>query len=216
MDTTPPPARRPKTLWWAVGLVAALLGGLVAHRLIGRTPPPPPVEAALFKTARPLPPITLVAHDGTPFDLTRLRGHYTLLFFGFTHCPDVCPTTLSELAAASRALADLPAADRPAVVMISVDPKRDTPAVLADYVAHFDPAFTGATGPDAALTALTQSLGAVYEVGPEVDGAYRVDHTAAVFLINPDAALLAVFPPPQVARTVTEDYRRILAARNAR
>jgi protein SCO1/2 len=198
----------------AACLVAALAGALIARAwLAGREAPPVTEAAAVYGAPRPLPAFELVAQDGSRFDRTRLAGHYTLVFFGFTNCPDLCPTTLAELARAAQLLEDLPAARRPAVVMVSVDPGRDTPAVLGRYVAHFDPRFLGVTGADAALATLAQALGAAYQKGVEVDGSYAVDHTAAVFLIDPEARLAAVFPAPHVARTIASDYRSIVAGR---
>lgn len=208
------PAPSPRTLLvLAACLAAALAGAYLARSWLARSGAAPVTEAAaVYAAPRPLPDFELLAHDGSRFDRARLLGRYTLVFFGFTNCPDLCPTTLAELARAERLLADLPAARRPAVVMVSVDPGRDTPAVLGRYVPHFDPAFVGATGPDAAIAALAAALGAAYQKGAEVDGSYAVDHTAAVFLIDPEARLLAVFPAPHAAGTIAADYRRILAA----
>ena len=194
-------------------LAAALAGAYLARAWLARRGAPPATEAAaVYAAPRPLPAFGLVAHDGSRFGRERLLGRYTLVFFGFTNCPDLCPTTLAELAAAERLLADLPAARRPAVVMVSVDPARDTPAVLARYVPHFDPAFVGLTGDERAIGALAAALGAAFQKGAEVDGSYAVDHTAAIFLIDPAARLLAVFPTPHAARTLAADYRLILAA----
>ena len=209
------PARTLRTLLvLAACLVAALGGALVALYWLARPGSAPATEAAaVYAAPRPLPAFELVAHDGSRFDRARLTGRYTLLFFGFTNCPDLCPTTLTELAQAARLLEDLPAADRPRVVLVSVDPERDTPAVLARYLPHFDARFVGVTGGEAAIGTLAQALGAAYQKGEPVDGSYAVDHTAAVFLIDPAARLAAVFPTPHVARTIAADYRRILAGR---
>jgi protein SCO1 len=197
----------------AACLVAALAGAYLARAwLAGRGAPPATEVAAVYAAPRPLPAFELLAHDGSRFDRARLLGRYTLVVFGFTNCPDVCPTTLLELAKTERLLADLPAARRPAVVMVSVDPGRDTPEVLGRYVPHFDPGFVGVTGPDAAIAVLAAALGAAYQKGAETDGSYAVDHTAALFLIDPEARLAAVFPAPHAAQAIAADYRRILAA----
>jgi protein SCO1/2 len=198
----------------AACFVAALAGALLARQWLSRPGAPPATEAAaVYAQPRPLPAVELVADDGSRFDRTRFLGRHTLVLFGFTNCPDLCPTTLVELAKVERLLADLPAARRPVVVMVSVDPKRDTAEVLARYVPHFDPGFVGVTGADAAIATLAAALGAAYQRGAEVDGSYAVDHTAALFLIDPEARLAAVFPTPHVADTIAADYRRILAAR---
>jgi protein SCO1 len=206
-----PPLRTLAVL--AACLFAALAGAWLAHAWLLRPDAPPATEvAAVYAAPRPLPPFELVAHDGSRFDAARLRGRYTLLLFGFTNCPDLCPTTLTTLTAAARLLADLPEERRPAVVMVSVDPKRDTPEVLSRYLPHFDPRFVGVTGGEDAIASLALALGAAFQRGAEVDGSYAVDHTAALFLIDPGARLVAVFPTPHVAATIAADYRRILAA----
>jgi protein SCO1/2 len=213
-DPAPAPARVQRILALVAACLVAALGGALAARHWLAAPAPPVTEAAaVYAAPRPLPPFELVARDGARFDRGSFAGHYTFVFFGFTNCPYLCPTTLAELAQATRLLADLPAASRPAVVMVSVDPERDTPALLARYVEHFDARFVGVTGSDAALTTLATAVGAAYQRTPEADGSYSVDHSAAVFLIDPESRLAAVFPTPQVARTVAADYRRILAAR---
>ena len=103
-------------------------------------------KATLLTPPRPLPEFELIDQDGSPFTQAQLRGHWSVLFFGFTHCPDVCPTTLGVLAKARQELSDLPDELQPHVVLVSVDPKRDTPQQLASYVKFFDSSFTGVTG----------------------------------------------------------------------
>lgn len=213
MNSTPSP-RSPlarTVLILLVALAATLAGAFAARSWLERRAEPPVTRAAaVYREPRPLPPFELVAHDGTRFDPARMQGHWSLVFFGFTNCPDVCPSTLAQLASVKRRLADLPPAEAPAVVMISVDPKRDTPQRLAQYVPYFDPSFTGATGTRETLDALTRAMGVAVHVGPEVDGTYTVDHTAALFLVNPEAQLVAVFPTPHEVETLAADYRAIV------
>lgn len=200
----------------AAVIVAGALAGVATAFVFMRAQPAPPVleRATLFEAARPLPAIALQDQTDQAFDLARMRGHWTLLFFGFTNCPDVCPTTLATLAGARRQLADLPPEELPEVVLVTVDPARDTPAVLARYVAHFDPSFTGVTGNQGAIDVLVRDLGVAVMIGvPAADGSYTVDHSAAVFLIDPDAAYAALFGAPHDAGTIARDYRRIVAAR---
>jgi protein SCO1/2 len=143
-----------------------------------------------------------------------LRGRWTFLFFGFVNCPDVCPTTLATLAEVRRISDDLPPGDQPEVVLVSVDPARDTPDSLASYVAHFDPAFTGVTGSAESIESLTRELGVAVIIGPPAaDGNYAVDHTAAIFLIDPAGSVSALFGTPHEAAVIARDFRRILAAR---
>lgn len=195
-----------------VGLLAGLAAGLYVTRLRGEAPALE--RATLFETPRPLPALALVDQAGNSFDRERFHGRWTFLFFGFVNCPDVCPTTLATLAEVRRNARDLPPGDPPEVVLVSVDPGRDTPAVLAHYVAHFDPAFTGVTGNADAIEALTRQLDVAVIMGPPAaDGNYAVDHTAAIFLIDPAGSVSALFGAPHEAGVIARDFRRILAAR---
>src|SRR5262245_44116896 len=122
--------------------IVAFALGLVAARFAFAPKPLPATEnATLFPSPRPLPALTLVDQDGRATGPDLLKGHWTVVFFGFTSCPDVCPTTLAMLAQTQRHLTDLPAGERPRVLLISVDPERDTPELLRAYVRHFDPSF---------------------------------------------------------------------------
>jgi protein SCO1/2 len=195
-------------------LVAALAGAATAWITIKRPGDPPALEqATMLDVARPLPQFELVDQAGRAFRRDSLRGQWTLMFFGFTNCPDVCPTTLAELAEVRRKLKDLPAGDLPAVVFVSVDPNRDTIETLGRYVAHFDPQFQGVTGQPVAIEALTHDLGVAVSVGPVSDDRnYTVDHSAAIFLIDPSAAFKAVFSSPHLANVIARDYRSIVAS----
>ncbi|MDP9200287.1 MAG: SCO family protein [Pseudomonadota bacterium] len=196
-------------------IALAILAGIVTAYLLKREPPPAALlHATLFEAPRPMPAMRLTDHRGQPYGAERLRGRWTFLFFGFTNCPDICPTTLATLAAVRAGLADLPASERPEVVLVSVDPARDTPEILARYVAHFDPTFTGLTGDTAAIEALTRELGIAVVIGaPDTHGAYTVDHTAAILLVDADAAWTAVFGTPHRAETIAADYRAIIDRR---
>lgn len=138
---------------------------------------------------------------------SQLMGRWSMLFFGYTQCPDICPTALTLMAEMAKRL---PPAERPQVVFISVDPARDTPELLAAYMPSFDASFVGAAGTDAALAALVKHLGVMYERHPETQpGIYTVDHTAGMFLIDPQARLKAVFSPPHDLEAMLADYRRL-------
>ncbi len=200
----------------AVVVLAGIVAGVVAGRFLARDASAPVVleRGTLFQESRALPEFSLVDQAGRSFDRERLRGHWTFLFFGFVNCPDICPTTLATLAGARQMLADLPAGERPEVAFVSVDPGRDTPEALARYVAHFDPTFTGATGEPAEISGLTEALGVAVIIGPAAeDGSYSVDHTAAIFLVNPEARVAALFGTPHEATTIAGDFRRMVAAR---
>lgn len=220
MDEPPRPlpnARR-NLLLGVLGTAAAAVAGvfaanyLVRHR---REHAAVTTVALVYPSPRPLPPFALTAADGSAFDATRFQGHYTLVLFGYTNCPDVCPTTLVELKRVRTLLADLPAADLPAVVLITVDPKRDTPERLGEYVRHFDPAFIGLTGSEAGIDALALGIGVASQRGAVREGSYSVDHTAGVFLIDDAGRVAAYFPTPHEAKSIAADYRAIRAAAEA-
>lgn len=216
MQSKPPrPAWQIAALMF-VGLGAALGGSLLARQYFtshaqDNRAPPNTQAAAVYGTARALPEFSLTDDDGQPATRGTLRGRWSLLFFGYTHCPDACPATLAELAQVSLALQDLPQAERPQVWLLSVDPKRDTVAALHEYVRFFNPQFRALTGTPAAVEALTQALGiaVVYKNLSAED--YAVDHSAAILLVNPAGELSAVFPAPHQVRVIAADYRSILA-----
>jgi protein SCO1/2 len=197
-----------------VAIVAVTSGILSARWLLGHQADAQPAvaTATLLVPPRPLPPLALVDQDNQPFGADRLRGAWSFVFFGFTSCPDVCPVTMSALAQTRKLLADLPEPSRPRVVMISVDPERDTPERLATYVKGFDPAFVGATGAKPAIDELAQRMGVLVATRPLDGDNYTVDHSTSVFLVGPDGALRALFSAPHEPDKIAADYRRIAAA----
>jgi len=205
----------PRLLVVAIVLAGVLAGAAAAQFFLRTKGAPPDLEqAVLFSETRALPGFALIDQAGHPFGPEQLRGHWTLLFFGFVNCPDVCPTTLATLAAVRESLADLPDAERPTVTLVSVDPGRDTPAVLAHYVAHFDPSFSGITGSAEEINGLASAFGVAVIIGPAAaDGSYAVDHSAAIFLVDPEGRIAALFGTPHEAGTIARDFRRIAAAR---
>lgn len=192
-----------------VAIVALAAGLLLARALL--TPQESTLAGGTLLTPpRPLPDIALVDHDGRPFDRSRLHGHWSLLFFGFTNCPDVCPATLGVLAQVEKQLGDLPAEQRPQIVLVSVDPERDTPEQLAKYVKFFSASFVGVGGAPQAIAEFTRNLGAPVMKTPLPEGGYTVDHSAAIFAINPAGELRALFSPPHSPKALTADVRRLV------
>jgi protein SCO1 len=204
---------RSQSLLTALIVIVAIAGGLFVSRAILDRGDGAPVELAggtLLEPPQALPPVDLVDQTGAAFGSARLQGRWSLLFFGFTSCPDVCPMTLALLAQVEKSLADLPAEQRPQIVLMSVDPKRDTPERLAAYVRHFSPTFVGTTGSPEAIESFTRKLGVPVAIHALDDGSYTVDHSATIFLVNPDAQLRAVFSTPHVPADISADYRRIV------
>ena len=153
--------------------------------------------------------LALDDHHGKPRTLADFRGKVVLVNFGFTHCPDVCPTTLAELAAAMKRLG--PDASRVQVLFVTVDPKRDTPELLRQYVPAFHPDFLGLRGDDAATTRTTKSFGvyAAIQEGPTPEN-YNVNHSAQSFVFDPQGRLRLMVPPGLPAETIASDLRLLL------
>ncbi len=173
----------------------------------------------LFPDPRPLTAFTLTDHKDRVFDLASLQGKWSFLFFGYTHCPDVCPTTLAVLARAHDNIArNTLGAEGIQFIFVSVDPNRDTAGELRQYVEYFDTSFLGVTGDNAQIANLAGQLGAAYQVAitPGMEN-YPVYHTAAVFLVDPQARYHAVFTPPYDAETISKRFKvvRELEAGNA-
>jgi protein SCO1/2 len=179
----------------AVLAAAAAAGFAAAWWNYAAAPPSAPTRSLLMQDlvvtvyANPRAPLAfrLTDHRGRDFGPQRLRGRWSLLFFGYTHCPDVCPSTLATLAGVMDRLEPLFAADGGLqVLFVSVDPARDSAESLGTYVSFFDPDFTGATGSPDQIEALLADLGGGYRLSPaQPDGAYDVEHTAAVFIVDP-------------------------------
>jgi protein SCO1/2 len=163
----------------------------------------------LFPDPKPLTAFALTDHQNRVFDVSRLKGKWSFLFFGFTHCPDVCPTTLAVLARARENIAkSTVGAEDIQFVFVSVDPNRDTAGKLRQYVDYFDTAFLGVTGNDAQIGNLAGQLGAAYQVAitPGIEN-YPVYHSAAVFLLDPRARYHAVFTPPHDAEAISRRFK---------
>ncbi|MBI3144787.1 MAG: SCO family protein [Pseudogulbenkiania sp.] len=151
---------------------------------------------------------TLTDHTGKPRSLSDFKGKVVALFFGYTHCPDVCPTTMLEFASAMKLLgAD---ADQVQVLFITVDPERDTPALLAGYVPHFDPRFLGLSGNPAAVRKVAEQFKVVAQRQPGQGGGYSVDHSAGAYLIDRDGKLRVYLPYGLPAADLAHDIKQLI------
>jgi protein SCO1/2 len=153
-------------------------------------------------------PFSLTDQNGQPFSDKDLKGKLFLVFFGFTHCPDVCPTTLFEISEVLRNLG--PEADHTAALFISVDPERDTPAAMKDYLANFDPHIRGLTGDAAALDAVARAYRVYYRKVPLEGGDYTMDHTAIVYLMDKAGRFVAPVNMRRTTDLVVADLRKQL------
>jgi len=152
----------------------------------------------------------LIDDTGAPFDQTQLEGQPSLLFFGFTHCPDVCPTTLGEMAVWFETLGE-EARDLKAF-FVSVDPERDRPEIIHDYVSWLDGRVTGITGTKEEIDKMVQAWRVFYEKGPGSDGDYTVNHTASVLLVNAEGGFEGTIAYQEDPAVAVDKIRKLLAA----
>jgi protein SCO1/2 len=199
---------------------AATTGALgLATWLAWRPPTPiaPEIGGYVLFEPRPLPTVLLIDEQGMPFPVEDFAGSWSFVYFGYTFCPDVCPLTLLELASVKRALAAESPAERVRFYLISVDPQRDTPERLREYVSYFDPEFRGLTGTPSDLAELAEATSSLFFV-PEGQGTdnYLVDHSSNVVLLNPAGELQAILTPPHTPEQLAADFATIRAHTSSR
>ena len=195
----------------AVAALGAALGGFWLATQLDRGAPRL-ASGTWLPQARAVQDFSLTDERGRAFTRAELSGAPTLVFFGFTHCPDVCPTTLVKLAQVKKN-APLAALH---VLFVSVDPQRDTPPVLAQYVHAFDPSFQGLTGDPQALARLAADFGVAFNRVELPGGDYTMDHSAVVFLLDSGAHIVAIFTPPFDSTALRADLQRAAPALTAR
>jgi protein SCO1/2 len=204
------------TAYILIAALAAALGLWAALTVFGpaaRAPLPELQTVRLFDPPRTLPAFELVQSDGSPLEASELQGHWTLVFLGFTHCPDVCPTTLADLARAQKQWEALPEPTRPRVLFVSVDPGRDTPQLVGQYAHAFHKDTLAATGDIPALESFTRSLSMVFAKAPAPDGApadqYSVDHSATVAVLDPQGRMSGLIRPPLEPEKIAADMQAL-------
>jgi len=203
---------RSKLLSFVLICVAAI-GGIAAALIWSPKPPAVLATGTLLARGRALADFNLIDHQGRSYGTANLRGHWSLMFFGYTNCPDFCPTTLTTLAAVEKGLRAANAIVPPQVIFVSVDAKRDTPAQLAKYVPYFDPEFIGLTAADQpAIERQAKKWGIAVLIEPAADGNYTVDHSGAIWVINPAGELAAILTGPFTVDALQSDIKRIVTA----
>ena len=185
-----PITRRNALLLAPAGVLAAGLAGAATYLSLRPEPAVPAIGG----------PFSLLDGDGRTVTDAQFRGRWLLVYFGYTHCPDACPTALQDMATA---LDDLGAKRQDvAPIFITVDPERDTPAVMKDYVANFGPGITGLSGPPDAVAQAARAYRVYYAKHPTADG-YDMDHSSIIYLMDPQGRFVANFthetPPDQIA-----------------
>lgn len=201
---------------WFVGQMLPSGGTPVSEQLTRYNAPtdgtPALTGGHVMNPARPVSTFSLVTDQSEAFDEGALKGQWTFLFMGYTHCPDICPVTLVELDQLHQNIAPH-AAEATAVqsLLVSVDPRRDTPERLKEYTAYFNDSISGVTGESAQLAQFAKAMRLVYLPAPDepADANYLVDHSAQVILTNPRGELQAIFTPPHSGVRMAEDFEQI-------
>ena len=197
----------------AIVALLALIGGFAISWYLSSNKPIE-LEAGLWfgEQARALPDFELVDHHGQVMDRTTLSGKWNLMFFGYTHCPDICPASLQTMSDMVNAIEDPDVVEAVQIYFVSVDPERDNSETLANYVTYFNPGFIGATAAMKKLTPLTRSLGIAHDIRNKAgdNSHYDVDHSSAIVLINPQAEFAGLFSAPHNSLAMARDLTRIV------
>ena len=217
-----------KTLRAILGSLLILSTLLLLEGCSDSAAPPSTEGATVLRPAKPIPPFELTHHSLGAMNLESFKGKWSLFFFGYTRCPDVCPTELFTLAEMMRKIEENPAAikEDPQVVFVSVDPQQDIPEALQKYAGYYHPSFLGITGEQKAVDQLARSMGARYERVYHVDGkelavepgapvpeglgnAYLINHSATIVLLDPNAEISALLPSPHQPEVMIRDIAAI-------
>jgi len=186
----------------------ALAGTLALATLAACGAAPPPLHGTSVGEPLPAAPLRATGADGRLYELAAERGHLVLLYFGYTHCPDICPATLADWARARRALGKK--ADAVRFVFVSVDPERDTPAVALAYARQFDSTFVGIAPTAAELEVIKKAWGiAAFKEPTGTEGAYGVVHPAQAFLLDREGRVTLVYPPGTKVDDLTSDLGQL-------
>ncbi len=190
-----------------ITVIAAFIGGLAIFSVAifmvaGRLPSPIPAPSAIGG------PFRLVDQTGKVVTQSDLKGKPSLMFFGFTHCPDICPTALFEMTQLYKALGK--DGDKVQAYFVSVDPERDTPDILKEYLSSFDPRLRGLTGDPAAVAAMEKAYRVYSKKVPLENGGYTMDHTALVYLMDKEGRFVAPFNLKRKPEQAAADLKRYL------
>lgn len=187
----------------SVAIIAIVTGIWLTSRVL--SPPPLPQTATMLPATTELASFSLLDQHGAEFTASSFAGRWNLVFFGFTHCPDVCPLTLQVLSDARQKMVDAGEDELPRIVLVSVDPERDTPQLMGQYVAHFGDDTIGVSGDLTELRKLTEGLGIFFEKSALDGDSYSVDHSAVVIVVDPDGRFHSLFSSPHKAENFAHD-----------
>jgi len=200
----------------SIGAISLVIGLWLSQQMLinsNDTRIPKNLDATVLPNARPLLNFSLVDQNNKTFSPTQLKGQWSFLFFGFTNCPDVCPTTLKVMQSVWKTLPTKTGdAGHPKLYFVSVDPDRDKPEMLKEYVQYFNSEFNGITGKLDELDKLTNQIGILYgydEKDGDNDQEYIVNHSAQLILVDPKGRMRAVISPPHIAKTIAANFQTI-------
>lgn len=186
-------------------ILAVMIWALASnHYVFANTP----LKSGVFEPPRMAPDFSLASSQGNQFTLSQQQGKLLVLGFGFSYCPSICPMTLANLAQAYKKLGDL--AGQVQVVYVTVDPERDNPERLREYLTHFNPSFIGVTGTAEELSVVRQSYGIIAQKEVHGDGDYEVHHSSYLYLIDPQGLLRALVPFGKSADDIVHDIKILL------
>ena len=211
MNASPRPPRQIPIALFVIAAFAAAIGLWLGQHFLTAPAQPKLENAVLYPSPRTIPEFHLTQTNGAPLTLDSWRGRWDVVYFGYTSCPDVCPTTLATFKAAWRELQSRKLDGNVRFNFISVDPQRDTADVLGKYVSFFNPDFVAATGSDEELTRLTRSLGLLYTRTTDAKGNIEVDHSGSAVIVDPKGDLIGLFRPPFEAKAVAADITTLMA-----
>ena len=193
--------------------IIALVSGFIASWMLYDSKPVKLETAMWFgNQAKSLPDFRLNDHNNQAFGNPQLTDKWSLLFFGYTHCPDICPTSLQVLSNLLNSMDGIDSSRAIQVIFVSVDPDRDTPANLKSYVEYFHPDIIGASASVSELNLLTKAVGIAHNRNKPVENqvSYEVSHSSGIILINPDGEFAGLFGAPHDAFTMTSDMKKII------
>ena len=200
----------------SIGAISLILGLWLSQQMLinnNDNKIPNSLDATVLPNARPLVGFSLIEHNGNTFGPEQLKGHWSFLFFGFTNCPDVCPTALKVMQSVWKTLPTKAGeAGHPKLYFVSVDPDRDKPEILKQYVQYFNKEFYGVTGKLDEIDKLTNQIGILYgydEKDGENDLEYIVNHSAQLILVDPKGRMRAVISPPHIPKAIASNFQTI-------
>ena len=196
----------------AIFIALAILGGTFFFSKALQSGNSSPEFATVWPRSVSIPEFELIDHDGQPFRRENLTGSWQLMFFGFTHCPDICPATLQQLSLVQASLEKIGQV-APEILLVSVDPERDTPDVLGAYVSYFDADIKGVTGDLDEIRKLTSTSSIFSEKSYLGNDEYTVDHSTVILVVNESGAIHASFSAPHIIGNLVKDLPRITGSK---